>query len=123
VGQVLTIEAPIPGHPVVSHRVVAVENRTGTVVVRTKGDANPEPDHWVAQLGGTRAWRTVVVVPHVGRLMAALHRPAIHLVSSWLLPVWLLAEVLRFVWRRPRPARPGDVEDELDVGQNEPEPA
>lgn len=114
-GQVLTFEAPVSGHPVLSHRVVAVERRAGTVFIRTKGDANTNPDTWTAKLGDSTTWRTVLVVPHVGLLMAVLHRPLVHAVSSWLLPLWLLAEVLRVLWRRPAAAdRPHADESDVD---------
>lgn len=106
-GQVLTFTAPLPGAPVLTHRVLSVEHRDDGTAIRTRGDANPGPDPWLARLTDPTAWRLVAVVPAVGWAIAALHHPAVHLLTVWLLPAWLCAQVLRALWRRPAaPATP-----------------
>ncbi len=100
-GQILTFAAPVPGSPVFSHRVTSVR-RTGTdAVVTTKGDANPVADPWQARITDQRVWHVVRVVPGVGWVIGALHRPSVHLVSVWLIPLVLCAEILLRLWRRP----------------------
>jgi signal peptidase len=95
VGQVLAFTAPLPGAPVISHRVVSVEHEQDATVIRTRGDANPTEDPWRLRLDGADVWYLVGVVPAAGRFVSALHRPAIWLVSVWLLPLWICIETLR----------------------------
>jgi signal peptidase len=102
-GQLLTFAAPVPGRPVLTHRVVRVDHQVEGVAVTTKGDANPGPDPWLARLDGGRAWHVVAVVPAVGWVISALHRPLVHVLSVWLVPAWLCAEVLVRLWRAPGP--------------------
>lgn len=78
----------------------AVRTSQGGTVVTTKGDANPVADPWQARISEARVWHVVHVVPRLGWVIAALHRPAVHLVSVWLIPVPLCAEVLGRLWRR-----------------------
>ena len=104
-GQLLTFNAPVPGRPVYTHRVVEVRRGDGHVVVTTKGDANPTPDPWSAQIEGDTAWYVVAVVPALGWVLGALHHPAVHVVSVWLIPGALCLEVLLRLWRRPSRTR------------------
>jgi signal peptidase len=106
-GQLLTFAAPVPGRPVLTHRVVTVEHQAAGTVVTTKGEANPGPDPWLARLDDTKAWHAVAIVPAVGWVIAALHRPLVHVISVWLVPAWLCAEVLIGLWRVPEPGRGG----------------
>ncbi len=103
-GQLLTFEAPVPGRPVYTHRVVTVERDGGTTVVTTKGDANTAPDPWTAALDGDVAWHVVAVVPALGWVLGALHHPLVHVLGVWLLPGAICVEVLLRLWRRPRPS-------------------
>lgn len=98
-GQVISFHAPVPGHPVVTHRVVAVEHRDGRVVVRTKGDANSGVDPWLAVVHGDRVWRVHGVVPWVGSAIHALRQPTAHLVTAWVLPFTALVWFLAALWR------------------------
>ena len=106
-GQLLTFAAPVPGSPVLTHRVAEVRREAGAVVVRTRGDANPGPDPWQARISTPEVWHAVAVVPWVGRVVAALHHPAVRALTVWLIPAALCLEVLLRLWRRP--ARAGAV--------------
>jgi signal peptidase I len=112
-GQLITFAAPVPGSPVLTHRVVTVDHQATGTVVTTKGDANPAPDPWLARLEGDTAWHVVAVVPAVGWAIAWLHRPLVRVLSVWLLPAWLCAEALIWLWRGPR-ARSGVRRSPLD---------
>lgn len=100
-GQILTFAAPVAGKPVFSHRVTAVRRTATDTVVTTKGDANATADPWRARIDDKQAWHVVGAVPGVGWLIAGLRRPLVHLVSVWLIPAALCADVLRHLWRRP----------------------
>lgn len=100
-GQVLSFRAPMPGRPVVTHRVTAVERRHGQTLIRTKGDANAAPDPWLARIDDTTVWRVHATVPLVGSVIRALHRPVAHVLALYLLPSVLLTWLLVGLWRRP----------------------
>lgn len=104
-GQILTFAAPVAGSPVFSHRVTVVRHTATDTVVTTKGDANSVDDPWQARITDKQAWHVVGVVPGVGWVIAELHRPSVHLVSVWLIPAALCAEVLLRLWRRPSTKR------------------
>lgn len=103
-GQVISFEAPVAGHPVVTHRVVEVHRWRGQTVVRTKGDANPGADPWLAVVHGRRVWRARFVLRGTGALIRLLRRPSVHLAVAWLAPAALLGWLLVGLWRRPAPA-------------------
>jgi signal peptidase I len=100
-GQLLTFAAPVPGAPVVTHRVVTVTRTADGTTVTTRGDANAHVDPWRATLRGATVWRAVRVVPHGGQVVTLLRSPAVRVVTVWLLPAWLCVCVLRRLWRRP----------------------
>lgn len=100
-GQVLSFKAPTPGHPVVTHRVTAVEHRDGKTFIRTKGDANDAADPWLARIDDAQVWRVHTVVPLVGSVIRALHGPLMRLLMLYAVPALLLAWLLVGLWRRP----------------------
>jgi signal peptidase I len=104
VGQVISFHAPVAGHPVVTHRVVAVERRGSQVLVRTRGDANTGVDPWLAVVRGSRVWQVRAVIPHLGSAIRLLRRPLVHALVAWVAPVVLLLWLLAGIWRRPAPA-------------------
>jgi signal peptidase I len=104
IGQIITFIAPLPGSPVVSHRVVMVEHDAIGTVIHTRGDANAVDDAAQLRLKGDTAWHVVRVVPGLGRLVGALHQPGIRLVTVWLFPLWICLDALRLL-RPRRPAR------------------
>ncbi len=68
-GDVVTIERPSDAvNPVVTHRVIAVGKAGG---LRTKGDANPQPDVFVAQPGNV-VGEVVAHIPNGGYVLVYL---------------------------------------------------
>src|SRR5688500_2025485 len=63
VGDVLTYAVPVEDHHVVTHRVIEIRRSNGTIVVRTKGDANDAPDPWVAEIHDETVWTERFAVP------------------------------------------------------------
>lgn len=59
-----------------AHRVVSAGGESNRPDVVTKGDANPAPDSWKAQLVGPTVPEVVLSVPHLGRVMTAAHQPS-----------------------------------------------
>jgi signal peptidase len=105
VGQILTIQTPTPTHFVDSHRVIEVVRKGGLTFIRTQGDANSQPDPWLAQLHGDTVWRVRGVVPHLGQAIVALRSPIAHVLLMWVaLPLLVLAGGAE-IWRRPRSVR------------------
>jgi signal peptidase len=94
VGDVITYQIPVEDHRVVTHRVFEILDAGLHPVVRTKGDANPDPDPWTAELTGARAWHVRAAVPWVGSAIARLRtaRPAragVLVLPALLALVWL----------------------------------
>jgi signal peptidase len=100
VGDVITYEAPIPGQPVTTHRVIEVLEHGALPVIRTKGDANVSPDEWTARISSSPAWRRVAVVPLAGHLIHALRSPLVHSATVYLVPALLLVGWLKTIWSR-----------------------
>lgn len=73
-GDVVTYRAPTPGRAApsghVTHRVVAIEERPGGTVLRTKGDANADPDPYVVPETDV-VGSVEFAVPYLGHLLAA----------------------------------------------------
>ena len=100
-GQVLSFKAPTAGHPVTTHRVISVERRDGKTLIRTKGDANPNADPWLARVDDDTVWRVRAVVPVLGAVIRALRIPAAHATLLYVAPAGLLCWLLVGIWRRP----------------------
>ena len=106
VGDVITYQAPLPDHRVVTHRVVEIVAGGPHPVLRTKGDANAGADPWTAQLSGSPAWRRVAVVPWAGTVIRALRSAPVHRAAVRLIPLVLLTVMLLGIWfPRLEPAR------------------
>ena len=71
-GDVIVFQAPIPGHPLVVHRVYRLLPGPSGPVVLTKGDANPVPDPWRFRIRSQTVWRGGMVVPELGNLLFLL---------------------------------------------------
>ena len=69
VGEIVMFRAPLPGHPLVAHRVVSLT----AGFFQTKGDANNAPDMWAIPRSHGQLWHLVTVVPHLGSLICAAH--------------------------------------------------
>ena len=66
-----------PGAPDVSyvHRIVWMQRRGDSLLVRTKGDANPTNDPWTLRLHGRVAYVARFTVPLLGYAAVWLHSP------------------------------------------------
>jgi signal peptidase I len=74
VGDVLVFRPP--GHAEsYAHRILTVSGDPKRPVITTKGDANPAPDAWKAQLTDPVVHEVVFAVPHLGRAIVAFHHP------------------------------------------------
>lgn len=100
VGDVITFQAPIADHPVVTHRVVEILEGGPHPVLRTKGDANLSADPWSARIESSPAWRRVAVVPYAGTVIRTLRSAPVHLATVQIVPVVLLAVLLWAIWSR-----------------------
>jgi signal peptidase len=98
VGDVITFQAPIADHPVVTHRVVEILEGGAHPVFRTKGDANLSADPWSARIESSPAWRRVAVVPYAGRVIRALRSAPVHHATVQVVPVLLLGVLLLAIW-------------------------
>jgi signal peptidase I len=90
------------------HRVIRIEHDGGSIIVSTKGDANPAPDPSLYVLPA-RVDVVAFSLPFLGYLVSFLLTPA-----GWLLVVGLpgalaCAFVLRRIWSGGDPARPVDL--------------
>lgn len=90
------------------HRVVKVEHDGASIIVSTKGDANPAPDPSLYVLP-TKVDVVAFSMPYLGYLVSFLLTPA-----AWLLAVGLpgalaCAFVLRRIWSGGEAARPVDL--------------
>ncbi len=107
VGQVLTYHIPVDDHRVVSHRVIEVQRPgPGIVNIRTKGDANPAADPWVATLTGDTVWQVRTVVPKAGTEIRALRTPMVHTLLTGAVPVLVVGWLLLGIWRPAKPVEP-----------------
>ena len=103
VGQVLSLRSPLPGRPVVSHRVVeVVTSSSGQIGFRTKGDANPAPDPYVSYPDGDQVWVVRAVIPGLGSLIRVLQGGLVHLLLVVGLPAGLAGWALLQLWRPRR---------------------
>ena len=98
VGQVITFQAPVEGHPVVTHRVVEVVSRGRHPRVRTQGDANPSPDPWVARLATGPVWKARAELRGLGTVIRALRSPWVHRLSVLVAPAVFLGLALGAIW-------------------------
>jgi signal peptidase I len=66
VGDVIIFRAPVAGHRLIAHRVVAVLEHGPRPIVQTKGDANSARDPWQARTDGGPIWTVRSEVPLLG---------------------------------------------------------
>lgn len=46
-----------------THRVVALEKKAGNIVIKTQGDANPNPDEWALEITSEQIPKVLAVIP------------------------------------------------------------
>lgn len=73
VGDVIAFQ-PEADRPMITHRVVAIENTSGNLTFVTKGDANEDPDTNPVLASAIRG-RVVFGVPHLGAFVRAVRNP------------------------------------------------
>ena len=61
-----------------SHRVVSVRNQADDVVVKTKGDGNPNPDSWELLIEGEEVPKVMAVIPTAPILNGPIERKWIY---------------------------------------------
>lgn len=102
VGDVITYRIPVEDRRIVTHRVVEVLQAGDRAVVRTKGDANKDPDTWMAELTGSTAWKVRAAVPRAGYAFEWLRRPQARRLLVFVVPLLLAFLFLRDIWRPTR---------------------
>jgi signal peptidase len=102
VGDVITYQAPVDDHQVISHRIIEVRNPGPHPTIRTKGDANNGPDPWVATLSAGPGWRVSYVVPGAGHVIRFLRTSHVHTATTRLMPLLLAALWLVAIWTPSR---------------------
>jgi signal peptidase I len=102
VGQIITYSIPTEDHRVVSHRVVEVLERSPSLVIRTKGDANETPDPWLARVEDPTVWQVRTVIPGLGTAIRWLRSPVVHRVTVFMVPAFLAMLWLADIWRPRR---------------------
>lgn len=105
-GDIIVFTPPGHDHPY-THRVVTVTGPANKRVVTTKGDANPAPDAWKAQLKGSTVPRVFWHAPYVGRALLAIKGRYAHTALLGLLGVLVAISGARLLLNSaPRPRRP-----------------
>ena len=104
VGQIISFEAPLPGRPIVTHRVIQIVSGGAHPRVRTQGDANTTPDPWIARLTTGPLWQARATVPGVGTIIRTMRSRWIHFTTVGGAPVLFLGLALIAIWKpKPRP--------------------
>jgi signal peptidase len=107
VGDIITYRIPVEDHRVETHRVTEIlTNADGTTAVRTKGDANPGVDPWIATLQGAAVDRHVFTVPYVGQAIRTLRQPVVLNTILYGAPAVLVLGLLASIWRKDPEAAP-----------------
>jgi signal peptidase len=101
-GQVVSLQAPLPGRPVVTHRVVEVVRASGHLGLRTRGDANSAADPYVAYPTADRVWVVKAVLPGLGTLVRDLRAPVVRTLLVVALPALLAGWGLVLLWTPPK---------------------
>lgn len=102
-GEVVTFEAPVADRHVVTHRVTEAKISGGALLLRTKGDANAQPDPWQARLATDKVWVVTTVIPWAGKLVQQLRNPLIHRATVIVLPALLVLVGFGAIWGRRGP--------------------
>jgi signal peptidase I len=102
-GDVITFRPP--GQTgLVTHRIVSVRGVRGQRVLRTKGDANREPDLWGPfALHDARQARVAFHIPYVGYALGALSERRVRMVVIGLPALLIALATLAGLWRASAP--------------------
>jgi len=101
VGDIITY-APPGRRSMVTHRIVQItRDKSGRVVFRTKGDANPVADPWRFTLDKPTQARYWFQIPSIGYLIAALSLRWVRIVFIALPAMLVALATLRSIWTAP----------------------
>ncbi len=104
VGDIITY-APPGRRSMVTHRIVQItRDKSGRVVFRTKGDANPVADPWRFTLDKPTQARYWFQIPSIGYLIAALSLRWVRIVFIALPAMLVALATLRSIWREQGPS-------------------
>jgi signal peptidase len=98
VGQIITFQAPVDGHPVETHRVFEVLAAGEHPVIRTKGDGNANPDPWIVQLDSGPLWRTRAIFPGLGKVVHHMRSPMLHHLTVFAAPALFALLAMARIW-------------------------
>jgi signal peptidase len=102
-GDVITFRPP--GQTgLVTHRILSVRSVRGQRVLRTKGDANREPDLWGPfALHGSKQARVAFHIPYVGYVLGGLSERRVRMVVIGLPALLIALATLAGLWRTSAP--------------------
>ncbi|UJA18916.1 signal peptidase I [Thermoleophilia bacterium SCSIO 60948] len=100
-GDVITYQPPAESgeEGLVTHRIVAMRERDGATVLRTKGDANLSPDPWRFELGAPTQGRVLFSVPLVGYAIGALGDREVRIALIGFPALLIAISAVRRLWR------------------------
>ncbi|MEY3020432.1 MAG: hypothetical protein RLZZ272_1416 [Actinomycetota bacterium] len=75
IGQVVLLAAPDAASRTFAHRIVELEHGEDGTIVRTRGDANPDPDRQRQRITSERTTVVVGRIPVLGHAAAAVDGP------------------------------------------------
>lgn len=114
VGDVITYQPPASSGvtTLVTHRIIAIgRSPEGEQVLRTQGDANPDPDPWLFSLTSQDQPVAAYSVPYAGYALIALADPQLRLLvvglPAGLVALLSLGQLVAAVRTRPDPALGG----------------
>lgn len=115
VGDVITYLPPADSgvSTLVTHRLTSIEpGEGGALVMRTQGDANPDPDPWEFSLTSPTQPVVVRTVPHLGHVFIALANPQVRILviggPAALIALLALRDLIQALRsHHPGPSTPG----------------
>jgi len=102
VGDTITYQPPPDASPeeFLTHRIVWIgQDRQGSEVFRTKGDANETADPWTFALDKPEQAKVAFSVPYVGYLLAALSIPTVRMLAIGIPAILVALLILAGIWR------------------------
>ena len=112
VGNIAVFHPPFESKITYVHRIISLRHSHGSLLIRTKGDANIYPDPWTLKIRGRWAYVARGSIPWVGYVAVWIHSPrgrALSLLASGLLATVLVGSVLLDRRRTARHQPPGDA--------------
>ena len=83
-----------------SHRVIELKRDQQRILIRTKGDANPNPDKWFLHITSEKVPKVFAILPTAHVLAGAIGRKVLFLALSSAGLVLFLLSMYRFVRNR-----------------------